>query len=191
MHLPVFIAPKLINKIRADTETIAFAGAKSRHGWAFATCLETCEWLVVPFNAIQSLYPNAACIFTYMSPWMWAFFTQCTVCHLCFFPWVLAGASLLGIRDTLLQSRASFPPTALEHCVMTVLNGKVIPKDTYLQTNCPNDSGTTKILFKHFPGPWNHMKKLQGGSSLFFVENEGRFQIVQDLLESLFIKPWR
>ena len=63
MHLPVFIAPKLINKSRAETETVAFAGAKSRLGWAFAT-LETYEWFVVPFNGIQSLYisyPNAPC----------------------------------------------------------------------------------------------------------------------------------
>ena len=64
MHLQALIAPKLINKMRAETETIPIAVTKSRLGWPFTTCLETCEWLVVPFNGIQSLYisyPNAPC----------------------------------------------------------------------------------------------------------------------------------
>ena len=95
MHLPVFIAPKLINKIRAETETIpALQSQKIGLAGPSLNFLETCEWLVFPFNGIQPFYlsyPNAICVS---------------------FRWVLASASLLGTRDASPQSRAIFPQTA-------------------------------------------------------------------------------
>ena len=133
---------------------------KSRLRWAFATFLETCEWLTFPFNGIQS-------------------FSMSYLCHLRFFP--LGFGRRFFVRN---RWRLASEPWIFAQTAFFCANGKVTSKKTHTCKQTLNDSGKTEILFKHFRGPWNHRKKLQGGSILFFVDSEGHFQIFQGLLEA-------